>query len=67
MSYLYSTQLTLSIRELALESVYVGSSHAYNRFLASFKQSLAKISFAAIYLDSGERAYVLRALSKFPC
>ncbi|RJE20122.1 hypothetical protein PHISCL_07552 [Aspergillus sclerotialis] len=66
MSHLYSTQITLSIRELTLENAHVGSSHAFNGFLASFKRSLAKVSFAAIHLDSGEWASVLRALSKFP-
>ncbi|KAL4938948.1 hypothetical protein BDV06DRAFT_214719 [Aspergillus oleicola] len=66
MSHLYSTQLTLRLRELTLETTHVGSSHAFNKFLASFKQSLAKVSFAAIHLDSGEWASVLRALSKFP-
>ncbi|KAL4785563.1 hypothetical protein BJX76DRAFT_324168 [Aspergillus varians] len=66
MSHLYSTQLTPRLRELTLETTHVGSSHAFNKFLASFKQSLAKISFAAIHLDSGEWASVLRALSKFP-
>ncbi|KAL2822067.1 hypothetical protein BJX63DRAFT_442269 [Aspergillus granulosus] len=66
MSHLYSTQLTLGLRELTLETAHVGSSNAFTAFLASFKQSLAKVSFVAIHLDSGEWASVLRALSTFP-
>jgi hypothetical protein len=66
MSRLYSTRLTLKLRELTLGTAHVGSSRAFNRLLASFKKSLAKVSFAAIHLDSGDWASVLRALSKFP-
>ncbi|KAL2820214.1 hypothetical protein BDW59DRAFT_174558 [Aspergillus cavernicola] len=66
LSRFYSTQLTLRLRELTLETAHVGSSHAFNRFLASFKQSLAKISFAATHLDSGKWASFLQTLSKFP-
>lgn len=66
MSRLYSTQPTLRLRELTLETAHVGSSHAFNGFLASFKQSLAKVSFAGIHLGSGEWAPVLQALSRFP-
>ncbi|KAB8202488.1 hypothetical protein BDV34DRAFT_149141 [Aspergillus parasiticus] len=54
MSRLNSTQLTFRLRELTLETTHVGSSHAFNGFLASNKQSLAKVSFAAIQLDSRE-------------
>ncbi|KAE8133499.1 hypothetical protein BDV38DRAFT_286823 [Aspergillus pseudotamarii] len=50
MSRLFPTPPTLSLRELTLETA----------------QSLANVSFAAIHLDSGEWASVLRALSKFP-
>ncbi|KAE8410794.1 hypothetical protein BDV36DRAFT_306722 [Aspergillus pseudocaelatus] len=67
MSRLYPAQPTLRLRELTLETAHVGSSHALNVFLASFKQNLTNVSFAAIQLDSGEWASVLRTLSKkFP-
>ncbi|KAL2811812.1 hypothetical protein BDW59DRAFT_155465 [Aspergillus cavernicola] len=57
---------TLRLRELTLETGHVGSSDVLITFLASSKQSLAKVSFACIQLDSGEWASVLQALSKFP-
>ncbi|KAK2742719.1 hypothetical protein FQN57_005174 [Myotisia sp. PD_48] len=66
MSRLYSSQPALRLCELTLETAHLGSSHSFNRFLASFKQSLAKVSFTSIHLDSGEWPSVLRALSKFP-
>ncbi|PGG96210.1 hypothetical protein AJ79_09679 [Helicocarpus griseus UAMH5409] len=66
MSRLYSSQLTFSLRELTLETAHIGSADALNEFLASFEHSLAKVSFAAIHIDSGEWASVFRNLSKFP-
>ncbi|KAL4929783.1 uncharacterized protein BDV17DRAFT_55527 [Aspergillus undulatus] len=66
MSHLYSSQLTFLLRELTLKTAHVGSSHAFTQFLASFKSTLAKVSFAAVHLDSGYWAPVLRALSGFP-
>lgn len=65
-SRLHSAQLNLRLRELTLKSGHVGSGHAFNEFLATFKQSLVKLSLAYTYLDLGEWPPILRALSKFP-
>jgi hypothetical protein len=66
MSHLYSTKPHLGLRELSLEAAHIGPSRAFTNFLASFNQTLTKVSFTAIHLDSGEWASVLATLLQFP-
>lgn len=66
MSNLYSAQLPLRLRELELDSGYIGSDHDLIGFLAFSKQSLVSITFTAVYLNSGEWRHVFRALADFP-